>query len=256
MRAVLILAGLFAGFPAAAADYVALPAAVFNSVLPADGIAAPARIAPFAMRVEPVTNAQYLAFVQAHPAWRKGGVPSALADEGYLSHWESASELGEQALPEQPVTRVSWFAAEAYCQSEQARLPSWYEWEYAAAADEQRADARTDPQWRDRVLGWYGRPSNAALATVGGAADVHGIRDLNGLVWEWVDDFNALLVSADSRDQNGADVMRFCGAGAVTMQQKENYATLMRIAMLSALKASDATRTLGFRCVRPLGEGP
>jgi formylglycine-generating enzyme required for sulfatase activity len=252
MRAVPILAALLAGFPAAAAEYAALPAAVFNSVLPADGIAAPARIAPFAMRIEPVTNAQYLAFVQTHPAWRKGSVPAALADEGYLAHWASASVPGDQALPEQPVTRVSWFAAQAYCESEQARLPTWYEWEYAAAADAQHADARADPQWRERVLSWYGRPSSAALANVGGAADVHGLRDLNGLVWEWVDDFNALLVSADSRDQNGADTMKFCGAGAVTMQQKENYATLMRVAMLSALKASDTTRTLGFRCVRPL----
>lgn len=252
MRAFLVLAGLLASFSAAGAEYAPLPTAVFNSVLPADGKAALARIAPFAMRVEPVTNGDYLAFVQAHPAWRKGNVPSVLADEGYLSQWESASALGDQALPEQPVTRVSWFAATAYCESERARLPTWCEWEYAAAADAQRADARSDPQWRERVLSWYGRPSNTALANVGGAADVHGIRDLNGLVWEWVDDFNALLVSADSRDQNGADTMKFCGAGAVTMQQKENYATLMRVAMQSALKAPDTTRTLGFRCVRSL----
>lgn len=252
MRAVLLIAGLLAGLSAAAADYAPLPAAVFNSVLPADGKSAPARMAPFAMRVEPVTNDEYLAFVQTHPAWRKGNVPAALADAGYLSHWNSASVLGSHALPEQPVTRVSWFAAQAFCESEQARLPTWYEWEYAAAADSTRTDARADAQWRERVLDWYGRPSSTTLADIGGDANVYGVRDLNGLVWEWVDDFNALLVSADSRDQNGADTTKFCGAGAATLQQKENYATLMRVAMLSALKASDTTRALGFRCVRTL----
>lgn len=250
MRRLLVLTGVLSCFCAMAVDYVPLPAVVFNSVLPADGKTAPARIAPFAMRVEPVTNAEYLAFVYAHPAWQKGSVPSALADESYLSHWSGAESLGDQARPAQPVTRVSWFAAQAFCESEHARLPTWYEWEYAAAADERRTDARGDSQWRARVLEWYGRPSNTSLADIGGKANVYGVRDLNALVWEWVDDFNALLVNADSRDQNGADQMKFCGAGAVTMQQKENYATLMRVAMLSALRASDTTRTLGFRCVR------
>ena len=154
-------------------------------------------------------------------------------------------------MPSQPVTRVSWFAAEAYCESENARLPTWYEWEYAAAADGQRADARKDPAWRDRVLLWYSRPSNVPVPEVGGPADLHGVRDLNGLVWEWVDDFNALLVGSDSRDQDGADKFKFCGAGALNMQEKENYATLMRVAMLSSLKASDTTINLGFRCAKP-----
>lgn len=247
------LALLVSGAPAAiarAADYVALPGGAFDSVLPADGKAAAAQIAPFHIRVEPVTNAEFLAFVRKHPQWQRDRVPSVFADRQYLSHWAAADVLGEVALPRQPVTRVSWFAAQAFCEGENARLPSWYEWEYAAAADAARSDARDDPAWRERVLGWYARPSNAALPTVGGTADVHGVRDLNGLVWEWVDDFNALLVSNDSREQGGADKLKFCGAGAISMQQRENYATLMRIAMLSALKAADTTNNLGFRCAR------
>lgn len=245
-----ILSGLLLALPAAAADYVALPGGNFSSVLPADGKAAPARIAPFQLRTEPVTNAEFLAFTQKHPEWRRDHVPSLFADPGYLSHWSGADALGAGALPSQPVTRVSWFAAEAYCDSEHARLPTWYEWEYAAAADGQRADARNDPAWRERVLIWYSRPSNAPLPAIGGAADVHGVSDLNGLVWEWVDDFNALLVGSDSRDQDGADKFKFCGAGALNMQEKENYATLMRVAMLSSLKASNTTTNLGFRCAR------
>ena len=77
------------------------------------------------------------------------------------------------------------------------------------------------------------------------------MRDLHGLVWEWVDDFNALLVSADNREQGDPDLLRFCGAGAITLQQRDNYAVLMRIAMLSSLKAADTTANLGFRCAKP-----
>src|SRR6185312_15244144 len=101
---------------------------------------------------------EYLAFVREHPQWRRDKVAGILADARYLTQWAGADELGEQALPRQPVTRVSWFAAQAYCESEGARLPSWYEWEFAAAADASRRDARADPAWRENILGWYSRP--------------------------------------------------------------------------------------------------
>ena len=253
----LLLAGMLATGPMMAAPATALTAyasmsgGTFASVLPADGKTSPAQIAPFRLRTEPVTNAEFLAFVRKQPQWQRDQVASVFADKQYLSHWAAPNELGAKALARQPVTRVSWFAAQAFCASEGARLPSWYEWEYAAAADASRVDARSDPAWRERVLRWYGRPSNVALPAVGGPANVHGVRDINGLVWEWVDDFNALLVGVDSRDQAGADKMQFCGAGAISMQEKENYATLMRVAMLSALKAVDTTNNMGFRCAKP-----
>ncbi|MGS0998249.1 formylglycine-generating enzyme family protein [Rhodanobacter sp. UC4451_H18] len=252
MRTRLALAwlGLMLALPAAAAEYAALPGGTFTSVLPADGKAAAAQVAPFRLRTELVTNGEFLAFVKAHPEWRRDKVAGILADARYLTQWAGADELGEQALPRQPVTRVSWFAAQAYCESEGARLPSWYEWEFAAAADASRRDARADPAWRESILGWYSRPSNAALPAVGGTANVYGVRDMNGLVWEWVDDFNALMVASDSRQQGDPDLLKFCGAGAISLQEKENYAVLMRIAMLSALKAADTTNNLGFRCAK------
>jgi formylglycine-generating enzyme len=252
MRALaLACLGLLLALPAVAADYAALPGGTFTSVLPADGKAAAAQVAPFRMRTEPVTNAEFLVFVKTHPAWRRDRVAPILADARYLTQWDGADTLGDQALPRQPVTRISWFAAQAYCESEQARLPSWYEWEFAAAADATRRDARSDPAWRESILGWYSRPSGTALPQIGGAANVYGVRDINGLVWEWVDDFNALMVASDSRDQGDPDLLKFCGAGALSMQQKENYAVLMRIAMLSALKAADTTNNMGFRCAKP-----
>jgi formylglycine-generating enzyme required for sulfatase activity len=73
---------------------------------------------------------------------------------------------------------------------------------------------------------------------------------MHGLVWEWTEDFSSLLVSADNRNQGDADKARFCGAGALSMDDRDNYAVLMRVALLSSLEARDTTTSLGFRCAR------
>ena len=87
---------------------------------------------------------------------------------------------------------------------------------------------------------------------MGGEANAYGLRDLHGLIWEWVDDFNALLVDADSRSGDDPDKQKFCGAGAINLQDRMNYAVLMRIALLSSLSARSGTSSLGFRCAKEL----
>jgi formylglycine-generating enzyme len=251
----LLWAGAIAGLPVAGAcaDYVDVPGRAFTSVIASDATGGITRVDAFSMRATPVTNGEFRRFLDAHPQWARGQVPAVFADGTYLSHWPSAGKLSAQDAA-RPVTHVSWFAAEAFCESEDARLPTWGEWELAAAADAARADARSDVQWRAQILSWYARPATEALPAVGGAPNVFGVRDMHGVVWEWVDDFNALLVDADSRSGSDPDKLKFCGAGAINLQQRQNYAILMRVALLSSLKATDSTATLGFRCARPLNK--
>ena len=230
--------------------WVRLPGGSFRSALKYED-RNQVRIAPFQLMETAVTNADFLAFVKRHPEWQRGKAPAVFTEARYLQHWAGPTTLGSRALPGQPVVNVSWFAADAYCKAQGARLPTWNEWEYAAAADETRADARKDPVWRERILGWYARPSRSALPRVGlQAANVYGVRDLHGLVWEWTDDAGALLVDADNRKQGDADKAKFCGAAALSMSDRDNYAVLMRVAMLSSLEAGDVTANLGFRCAK------
>ena len=251
--AVLLLLVPFAGLAAGAAEYARLPGGNFRTALKYEDRKGDARIAPFALMRKPVTNAEFLAFIQSHPQWRRDRVAGVFAEPHYLSHWAGADTLGAKALPQQPVVQVSWFAAQAYCESQGGRLPTWDEWEYAAAADETRRDARRDPAWRERILRWYSHPSNQVLARTGlQAPNVYGVQDLHGLVWEWTEDFSSLLVSADNRNQGNADKAKFCGAGALSMDDRDNYAVLMRVAMLSSLNAEHTTANLGFRCAKDL----
>ena len=232
-----------------AAEHADVRAARFESVLPQGQSAATVELAAFQLDRRPVTNAQFLEFVQARPEWRRDRVPKLFADQQYLAQWEGPTQLGKVARAAQPVTRVSWFAAKAYCESRGERLPSWYEWEYVAAASETLADARRDPAWRQRILEWYAQPSTQPLTDVAQTpANYYGIYDQHGLIWEWVLDFNALLVSNDGREQGGADRMQFCGEGALSTTDCDNYAVLMRIAFLSSLEARYTTGNLGFRC--------
>ena len=235
---------------AADAEWVQLPAGSFTSALKYEDLPI-TQVAAFQLQKQPVTNAAFLAFVQAQPQWQRGKVASVFAEARYLSQWAGPTTLGEASLPGQPVTQVSWFAASAYCEAQGARLPTWSEWEYAAAADATTFDARKDPAWREQILGWYSRPSNTALPLVGSQApNAYGVQDLHSLVWEWTGDYSSLLIAADNRNQGDADRLKFCGAGALSMDDRENYAVLMRVAMLSSLNGKDTTANLGFRCAR------
>ena len=241
---------VFAQVPGPGAAYVLLPAGTLKSVLAGDADKGPTPIPAFSMRVLPVTQGEFLRFVSKQPQWQRQNIALTFADASYLQDWQASLKLNNDTSALRPVVNISWFAAQAFCEDEGGRLPTWLEWEYAAAADATRTDARKDPQWLARILGWYARPASAALPAVGGPPNLYGVRDLHGLVWEWVDDFNALLVNNDSRSGDDPDKLKFCGAGAINLQDRQNYAVLMRIALLSSLTASDSTGSLGFRCVR------
>lgn len=234
--------------PATRSPWVAVPGGTFESVLPPAPTVKQVSVRKFYLDRTPVTNAQFAAFVQKNPQWRRDHVARVFADEQYLSHWQSPLAPGKERA-NKPVVHVSWFAASAYCEARGARLPTWHEWEFVAAASATQKDARNDPAWRQQILSWYSRSGREELPDVGSMpANLYGVRDMHGLVWEWVEDHSGMLVSSDNREQNDPDLMRFCGEGALTMEQKENYATLMRIAMLSSMKASYSSATMGFRC--------
>lgn len=224
---------------------------VYRPVYPPSPGEAEIKVWAFWLDETQVTNAQYLAFVKERPEWRRDRVSRLFADSGYLAHWSAAEGLGDAARPDAPVVRVSWFAAKAFCECAGKRLPTESEWELAASASETSPDGRQDPVFTRRILDWYARPGTETLRRAGsGAANYWGAHDLHGLVWEWVQDFYAAMVSSDNREDGGADTTRFCGASALAAGDKSDYAAFMRIAFRGSLKAASTTGNLGFRCAK------
>jgi sulfatase modifying factor 1 len=235
------------------AGMAVIPAGSYVPLLRTATDAPAVAVAAFLLDELPVTNADFLAFVTANPRWRRSQVSGLFADSSYLENWASDLEPGPQAPPGAPVVRVSWFAARAYARWSGKRLPTTAEWELAAAAGYTRPDGKNDEALKRDLYAWLARPVPAVLADAATLRpDYHGVRGLQGLVWEWVDDFNTALVTGESRADTGLDRDLFCGAGSLGAKDTTDYAAFMRAALRSSLKANNTTSALGFRCARDL----
>ncbi len=207
-------------------------------------------VPPFRIDPYPVTNAQFLLFVEAEPRWQRGHVPGVFADAGYLGTWAGPMVLGDDAPPNAAVAFVSWYAAAAYCEWAGGRLPTEAQWELVARADHTQRDGRGDPAFTQQVLTFYSRPRQYPPENVGGAEpNVYGVYDMHSLHWEWLLDFDASLVSADNRQEGDRQAQRFCGGAAVGAEDVRDYAAFMRYAFRGSLEASYTVHNLGFRCV-------
>ncbi len=204
----------------------------------------------FLMDVYPVTNQQYVAFVKENPKWRRSKVIKLFADESYLIYWKSDTSLGKSQLPKAPATSISWFAANAYCESYGQRLPTVDEWEYVAMANKDLPDARTLKDYNEYILSWYEKPKTFNNEIGSTFKNYWNVYDLHGLVWEWTSDFNSVLVSGESRKDVDNDSNLFCGSAAIGATDLMNYAAFMRYAIRGSVKAKYTMKNLGFRCVK------
>jgi sulfatase modifying factor 1 len=236
----------------APAEMAHIPAGIHTLlfVMPGESNAVPVK--GFLLDRLPVTNGDFLEFVRANPRWQRSRVSRLFADEEYLRHWAGDLEPGE-AQTKQPVVWVSWFAAKAYAAWRGKRLPTVAEWEYVATASPTQKDGRTDMHFQNALRHWYSTPSPERLPVVGlGKANVHGVQDLHGLVWEWTADFNSALVTGDARGDTGIDRQLFCGAGSAGARDTSNFPAFMRYGFRSSLKAAYTVHNLGFRCAKDL----
>ena len=102
---------------------------------------------PFELASRPVTNGEYLAFVEAggyrQPEWWLAvGFDKAVAEDWHAplywqrdgAHWLTFSLHGITDVdPDAPVAHVSYFEADAYARWAGARLPTEFEWEATMA---------------------------------------------------------------------------------------------------------------------------
>lgn len=200
----------------------------------------------------PVTNRDFLSFINEHSDWLPTAVPRVLAEEKFLKHWnrQEGKIVPLEGDLDKPVVNVSWFAASDFCRSRGGRLPTVFEWEYVASASDKKRDASRDPEFVQQLLAWYAAPQGGdSLRVVGKSKpNIWGVYDLHGVIWEWVADFNSIFIAGDNRRDGEQLKNLFCGDSAASSSDRANYAAFMRYALRNSLRGEYTMENLGFRC--------
>lgn len=230
-----------AGLDAQTPKNSGIPGGSYHSVLP-EVEGEPVQVSPFRLDVTAVTNGMFLDFLKKNPRWRRSGIPAIYAGSNYLNHWKDDLVPGESVDPDEPVTRISWFAANAYCGWQGGRLPTLNEWEYAAQAMDFNSGAEADRFSRE-LIGWYSAVDAKNTEVVGstGIENRYGVKDMFGLVMEWVEDFQPPV---------GEDISLDCGTVGRMKGDSTIYSYAMSIRYITRMSFSPTTTTgmLGFRC--------
>jgi iron(II)-dependent oxidoreductase len=165
----------------------------------------PVEVKPFRMARAPVTQGEFLLFVERGGYYR----PDLWSDEG--QRWRQAVDAkhpvywkrgtGGQWLrrhydtwvalePHRPMVHVNWFEAEAYCRWVGRRLPTEAEWEFAAAAEPAAVSKRRFPWGNAAPAGATAnldaaQPGTLDVAALPAGESAFGCRQMIGNVWEW-----------------------------------------------------------------------
>lgn len=208
-------------------------------------------VSPFQLDKQPVTNREFQKFVVKNPKWQRDAVPSLFAENAYLNHWEKSANQYQPSSTdlEKPVIYVSWYAAQAFCQAQQKRLPTVAEWEYVAQASFIQKDGSHEKDYNQNILDWYAKAAKQPPAEVGkDEANYWGVHNMHGLIWEWTEDFNSNLISGESRDDSSVNKDLYCASGSAGAVNPSDYAAFMRYGFRSSLNAKFTLSSLGFRC--------
>ncbi|MCK4294542.1 MAG: SUMF1/EgtB/PvdO family nonheme iron enzyme [Planctomycetes bacterium] len=196
----------------------------------------PVRLGPFAIDLKPVTNAQFADFLEA-----TGHKPAEAAN--FLKHWVTGRV--PKGLEDHPVVYIDLDDARAYANWAGKRLPTEYEWQYAA----QGADGRKYPwgnDWRDGFANAGRIGTTTPVTAFPNGRSPFGCYDMCGNTWEWTESERA-----DARTHfciiRGGSFYKAEGSHWYTDggPQPSNFAAKF----LLSWPALDRCATIGFRCV-------
>ena len=268
--------------PPASAGMVLTPGGAFlmgtNEGMPYEAPAHEVTLKPFWMDAHEVSVAEFARFVAATgyqtEAERFGwsGVFDMKSGEWTRvdgANWRAPEGHGSQAIPNEPVTQVSWNDANEYARWAGKRLPTEAEWEYAARGglegkeyswgDELRPAGKPIANWWQGVFPKHNTKEDGFLmraAVKSFKPNGYGLYDMAGNVWEWCADWYADDYYKQSPRENpmgaASGTVRVMRGGSFLCA--ENFCTNYRVAGRSHATPDTGLNNVGFRCVHDAGD--
>ncbi|MFQ3566251.1 MAG: SUMF1/EgtB/PvdO family nonheme iron enzyme [Aggregatilineales bacterium] len=228
----------------------------------------PVTVSPFLMERTEVSYEQYLAFMNAlGPGSHRNGcfgqpcMQTRTDSETSNITFDSANYSVNIAILNFPMTNVTWYGAQAYCQAIGRRLPTEAEWERAARGNDGRIypwgnswDAN-NASTRRPASGEPAKVPVTAFDPVG--ASPFGILNMAGNVAEWVFDWY------DPRFYSRPEATLPDPQGPATGQTKvvrggswDTVPFFTRTVHRQERGPLDPTASIGFRCVADIDSVP
>ena len=145
-----------------------------------------------------VTNFEFKEFLLQNPNWQKDRIDKRFRDANYLIDWNGNDY--PNAKGDHPVVNISWYAAMAYAQWSNKRLPTEAEWERAARGG---LVGKKYPHGNEIFTMHANYDKYVGDTTPVGKypANNYSLHDMAGNVWEWcLDEYNEDFYSLSSRE--------------------------------------------------------
>lgn len=195
-----------------------------------------------------VTNLDYLIFILNNPFWDVVVKKDIFVDNSYLNYWFSIENFINYA--DKPIVNVSWFSSDAFCNFYNSRLPSVDEWEYVGSAGIDSINSKDEFGYYDLLNLYTHSNFNSMLNVFDSPCNFYNICGMHFFIWEWVYDFNSIILINTDAEGGGLEELLYCGATSTNAIDPSDYVAFLRFAFRNTLDANYTMNKLGFRCVK------